>query len=106
MSTTQQRQGAQKAAAGKVRTKEGEFQQQLKTLLGQAQGLRSEYKGPAADSFFLLVGNWLEDAESIVSSMEHFAENLDQQESTVNAQQDQSAASFSKAATRLSTSVK
>lgn len=106
MSTTQQRQGAQKAAAGKVRTKEAEFQQQLKTLLGQAQGLRPEYKGPAADAFFALVGNWLEDAEAIVSSMEHFADNLDQQESTVNAQQDQSAASFSKAATRLSTSVK
>ncbi|MEP6629389.1 MAG: hypothetical protein ABJA89_02915, partial [Lapillicoccus sp.] len=66
MSTTQQRQGAQKAAAGKVRTKEGEFQQQLKTLLGQAQGLRPEYKGPAADAFFALVGSWLEDAEAIV----------------------------------------
>ena len=52
------------------------------------------------------VGNWLEDAESIVSSMEHFADDLDQQESTVNAQQDQSAASSNKAATRLSTSVK
>lgn len=49
MSTTQQRQGAQKAAAGKVRTKEAEFQQQLKTLLGQAQGLRTEYKGPATE---------------------------------------------------------
>ena len=106
MSTTQQRQGAQKAAAGKVRTKESEFQQQLKTLLGQAQGLRPEYKEPAADAFFTLVGNWLEDAEAIVSSMEHFADNLDQQESTVNAQQDQSAAGFSKAATRLSTTVK
>ena len=106
MSTTQQRQGAQKAAAGKVRTKEGEFQQQLKTLLGQAQGLRPEYKGPAADAFFTLVGSWLEDAESIVSDMENFAEKLDRQETTVNAQQDQSAASFGKAATRLSTSVK
>lgn len=106
MSTTQQRQGAQKAAAGKVRTKKSEFQQQLKTLLGQAEGLRPEYKGPAADAFFMLVGNWLEDAEAIVVDMENFAEKLDSQESTVNQAQDQSAASFSKAATRLSTSVK
>lgn len=105
MTTTQQRQGAQKAAAGKVRTKEGEFQSQLRRLLGQAQGLRPDYKGPAADAFFTLVGNWLDDAEAIVSDMEHFADKLDRQESTVNAAQDQSAASFSKAATRLSTRV-
>ena len=52
------------------------------------------------------LGRWLEDAEAIVSDMENFAEKLDRQETTVNAQQDQSAASFGKAATRLSTSVK
>ena len=106
MSTTQQRQGAQKAAAGKVRTKKSEFQQQLKTLLGQAEGLRPEYKGPAADAFFMLVGNWLEDAESIVSR--HGALRREPRQPGEHGQpaQDQSAASFSKAATRLSTSVK
>ena len=104
--TTQQRQGAQQAAAGKVRAKEGEFKSELSRLLGEAEGLRPAYKGPAANAFFTLVGNWLEDANAIVSDMENFAEKLDSQESTVNAQQEQSASSFSKAATRLSTSVK
>jgi len=101
--TTKQRQGAQKAAAGKVRTKEGEFQQQLKTLLGEAEALRPQYRGPAASSFFVLVSGWLEDAEAIVTDMENFAEKLDRQESTVNATQEESASSFSKAAMRLST---
>jgi uncharacterized protein YukE len=104
--TSQQRIGAQKAAAAKVRAKEGEFQQDLRKLLGQADGLRPHYKGPAADAFFTLVGNWLEDANAIVVDMENFAEKLDRQESTVNAAQDQAASSFSKAATRLSTTVK
>lgn len=101
--TTKQRQGAQKAAAGKVRSKEGEFQQQLRTLLGEAEGLRPQYQGPAANSFFALVGNWLEDAEAIVKDMENFAEKMDRQETTVNTSQEESAASFTKAATRLST---
>jgi hypothetical protein len=38
--------------------------------------------------------------------VENFAQKLDSQESTVNQAQNQSAASFSKAATRLSASVK
>ena len=101
--TTQQRQGAQQAAAGKVRAKEGEFQQQLRTLLGEAEGLRPNYKGPAADSFFVLVSGWLDDAEAIVRDMESFAEKMDRQESTVNRTQDESASTFSKAATRLTT---
>lgn len=92
-------------AADKVRSKEGQFQSQLQRLLGQAQGLRPEYKGPAADSFFTLVGNWLEDANAIVKDMENFAEKLNIQESTVNATQDQAAQTFNKAATRLSTRV-
>ncbi len=101
--TTQQRQGAQKAAAGKVRAKESDFQQQLRTLRGEAEGLRPEYKGPAADSFFVLVNGWLEDADAIVKDMENFASKLDVQESTVNTSQEESAQTFTKAATRLST---
>jgi uncharacterized protein YukE len=101
--TTKQRQGAQRAAAGKVRTKEGDFQQQLKTLLGEAEALRPQYKGPAANSFFVLVSGWLDDAEAIVKDMENFAEKMDRQESTVNVSQEESASSFTKAATRLST---
>lgn len=101
--TTKQRQGAQRAAAGKVRTKEGDFQQQLKTLLGEAEALRPQYKGPAANSFFVLVSGWLDDAEAIVKDMENFAEKMDCQESTVNVSQEESASSFTKAATRLST---
>ena len=104
--TQQQRQGAQKAAAGKIRAKEGEFQGVLSSLLGQAQDLQPQYQGPAATAFFTLVGNWLEDANAIVKDMENFAEKLDAQESTVNAQQDQAASTFNNAATRLSTSVK
>jgi len=101
--TTQQRHGAQQAAAGRVRAKEGEFQQQLRTLLGEAEGLRPHYQGPAADSFFVLVSGWLDDAEAIVRDMENFAEKLDRQESSVNRTQDESASTFSRAATRLST---
>lgn len=101
--TQQQRIGAQKAAAEKVRTAEGQFQKQLSTLLNESESLRPHYQGPAANSFFSLVGNWLEDADTIVKDMENFAEKMNRQESTVNAQQEQSASDFSKAATRLST---
>ena len=101
--TTQQRQGAQQAAAGKVRAREGEFRQQLRTLLGEAEGLRPHYQGPAAAAFFVLVTGWLDDAEAIVRDMENFAEKMDRQESTVNRTQDESASTFSKAATRLTT---
>ncbi len=101
--TTQQQQGAQKAAADKVRVRRGEFQSQLQVLEGEAQGLQKDYQGPAASAFFTLVGGWLEDASAIVKDMESFAGKLDHQETTVNATQEQSASTFSKAATRLST---
>ena len=101
--TTQQRQGAQQAAAAQVRSTQGEFQQRLNVLLGQADALRPEYQGPAANAFFVLVGSWLEDAGSIVRDMERFASRLDAQETTVTAQQDESAAGFSRTAVRLAT---
>lgn len=104
MSTTQQqRAGAQKAAAHKVREQKASFQKDLQKLLSEAEGLKPQYQGPAANAFFTLIGQWMEDAEAIVKDMENFAEKMDRQESEVNAQQDTSASTFSKAATRLTT---
>jgi len=51
----------------------------------------------------VIVSGWLDDAEAIVRDMENFAEKLDRQESSVNRTQDESASTFSRAATRLST---
>lgn len=50
-----------------------------------------------------IVSGWLDDAEAIVRDMENVAEKLDRQESSVNRTQDESASTFSRAATRLST---
>ena len=51
----------------------------------------------------VIVSGWLDDAEAIVRDMENVAEKLDRQESSVNRTQDESASTFSRAATRLST---
>ncbi|MDQ2756244.1 MAG: WXG100 family type VII secretion target [Actinomycetota bacterium] len=103
MTTQQQRAGAQRAAAGRVRDREAQFQSDLRTLMGEAEALRRDYQGPAAAAFFALIGQWLDDAQAIVRDMEGFAGKLDRQESEVAAQQDQSATTFSRAATRLTT---
>ncbi|MEO3936683.1 WXG100 family type VII secretion target [Dermatophilaceae bacterium Soc4.6] len=103
MTTQQQRAGAQRAAAGAVRDREAQFQGDLRRLMTEAEALRRDYQGPAAAAFFVLIGHWLDDAQAIVRDMEGFAGRLDRQESEVAAQQDASAATFSRAATRLST---
>lgn len=103
MTTQQQRAGAQRAAAGRVREREAGFQSDLRRLMGEAEALRRDYQGPAASAFFVLIGQWLDDAQAIVRDMESFAGKLDRQESEVAAQQDQSAATFGRAASRLTT---
>lgn len=101
--TQQQQIGAQRAAAGKVRSAESAFHQQLQRLRGKSDGLRPHYQGPASTAFFGLIEGWLVDAEAIVSDMEGFAGRLDRQENEVNTQQDASAVTYSRAATRLAT---
>ena len=101
--TTQQRSGAQHEAAAAVRAREAEFQQVLRQLAGQADGLRARYRGPAADAFFVLVGGWLEDAEAIVADMERFAERLVAQDVRTDASQEQQSSGYSRAASRLAT---
>ncbi|WP_295696951.1 WXG100 family type VII secretion target [Lapillicoccus sp.] len=101
--TQQQQVGAQRAAAGKIRGAEGSFQQQLRRLRGESDALRPAYQGPASSAFFGLIDRWLLDAEAIVTDMQRFAATMDRQESEVNAQQDASAATYSRAATRLAT---
>lgn len=103
MTTQQQRAGAQRAAANSVRDREVQFQGDLRTLMAEAEGLRRDYQGPAAAAFFVLIGQWLEDAQAIVRDMEGFAGKLERQESEVAAQQESSATTFSRAATRLAT---
>lgn len=103
MTTQQQRVGAQRAAAGRVREQESQFQSELRILTGEADALRRDYQGPAASAFFALVGRWLEDAQAIVRDMEGFAARLDRQETEVVAQQDEAASAFGRAATRLTT---
>lgn len=101
--TQQQQVGAQRAAAGKIRNAEGTFQQQLRRLRGESDALRPAYQGPASTAFFGLIEGWLADAAVIVTDMQGFAASMDRQESEVNSQQDASAATYSRAATRLAT---
>lgn len=101
--TQQQRAGAQRAAAGRVREQRAVFERDLATVLGEAQALRSTYQGPAASAFFGLVGQWLDDAGAIVRDLEGFAERMDRQEVEVNAQQEASASDFTRAGHRLAT---
>lgn len=103
MTTQQQRAGAQRTAAARVRERETQFQSDLRTLTGEAEALRRDYQGPAASAFFVLIGHWLADAQAIVQDMEGFAGKLDRQESGVTAQQDQSASTYHRAVTRLTT---
>lgn len=101
--TQQQQVGAQRAAAGRIRAAEGAFHQQLRRLRGESDALRPAYQGPASTAFFGLIEGWLLDAEAIVADMQNFATTMDRQESEVNAQQDDSAATYTRAATRLAT---
>lgn len=101
--TQQQQVGAQRAAAGKIRAAEEAFLQQLRRLRGESDALRPSYQGPASTAFFGLIEGWLADAEAIVADMQRFATTMDRQESEVNTQQDDSAATYTRAATRLAT---
>ncbi len=101
--TQQQQVGAQRAAAGKIRSAEGAFQQQLGRLRGESDALRPAYQGPASTAFFSLIEGWLADARAIVTDMQNFAATMDRQETEVNAQQDASAATYGRAASRLAT---
>lgn len=101
--TTQQRSGAQHEAAAAVRAREAEFEQVLCQLALEADGLRTRYRGPAADAFFVLVGGWLEDAEAIVADMERFADRLVTQDSRTDASQEQQMTGYTRATARLAT---
>ncbi|MEO7059939.1 MAG: WXG100 family type VII secretion target [Lapillicoccus sp.] len=101
--TQQQQVGAQRAAAGRIRAAEGVFHQDLRRLRSESDGLRPQYQGPASAAFFALIEGWLSDAEAIVADMQVFADKMDRQETEVNAQQDASAVTYSRAATRLAT---
>lgn len=101
--TQQQRIGAQRAAAGRVREQRAAFERDLAAVVAESESLRAAYQGPAAAAFFTLVGRWLDDAGAIVRDLEGFAERMDRQEADVNAQQDESAAVFSRASHRLPT---
>ncbi|GAA1885357.1 WXG100 family type VII secretion target [Lapillicoccus jejuensis] len=101
--TQQQRTGAQRVAAGRVREQRAVFDRDLAAVLSEAQSLRATYQGPAATAFFALVGQWLDDAGAIVRDLEGFAERMDRQEVDVAAQQEASASGFTRAGHRLAT---
>lgn len=101
--TTQQRLGAQKQAAERVLQKRQEFTGELSRLQGKGSALQANYLGQGATAFFQLLNNWLDDATSIVSEFDGFANRLTQTDVTTAKSQDEQASTFSRAKTTINT---
>jgi WXG100 family type VII secretion target len=64
------------AAAKKVDAVNNQIQGQLKTLRGQVEATRSEWKGPAAAKFQSMMESWDKDAKQLNDALQSISQRM------------------------------
>jgi WXG100 family type VII secretion target len=93
--------GALKQGADVVARSRADLQRELSSLEGKLSGIGSHWQGQGAVAFTQLMARWREDANSIVSALGEFEQNLLSSQSTYTASDEAQQSVFSRLSGRL-----
>ena len=93
--------GALKQGADVVARSRADLQRELSSLEGKLSGIGSHWQGQGAVAFTQLMSRWREDANSIVSALNEFEQNLLASQSTYTSSDEAQQSVFSRLSGRL-----